>query len=61
MGKRIKKAAVGRIDPNIPPDELAKIHAEIDAMKDEPVDPVGGVDRGDPEGQGMMEAQPNAA
>jgi hypothetical protein len=37
MTKRIKKRAVRRIDPDIPPLELDKIDQEIDAMKDEDV------------------------
>lgn len=39
MGRRIKKKAVRRIDPDIPPEELEVIDGEIDAMKPEELNP----------------------
>lgn len=35
MAKRIKKKAVRRVEPDMPPEELDKIDAEIDGMPDE--------------------------
>lgn len=55
MAKRIKKKAVRRIDPDIPPEELDAIDAEIDAMQDEPP----ASDTGDPEAKAIVEAALN--
>jgi hypothetical protein len=57
MTKRIKKKAVSRIDPEMPQDELDKVHKEIDAMKDEPVVSLGPLDRGDAEGAAIKKAE----
>jgi hypothetical protein len=57
MTKRIKKKAVSRIDPEMPQDELDKVHAEIDAMKDEPEPVAGPLDRGDPEAAAIAKAE----
>lgn len=56
MTKRIKKRAVRRIEPDMPAEDLEVIDKEIDAMKDEELAPPTVLDRGDPEGQMIAEA-----
>ena len=56
MAKRMKKAAVRRLDPDIPAEELATIDAEIDAQTPEDLAPPPPPDTGDPEGAGIEAA-----
>jgi hypothetical protein len=63
MNKRVKKAAVQRIDPNIPPDELEQINKEIEGMSDEELQniPTMLLDKGDPEDPNGGVAPPAAS
>lgn len=56
MEARIKRMAVRRLDPDITPEELAKIDADIERMAQEPAPTLGGLDSGDPEAQAMRAA-----
>jgi hypothetical protein len=61
MNKRVKKQAVRRIDPEIPPEDLKKIDKEIEAQPDEesgmPMPMLAPPDTGDPEGDAIKKAQ----
>lgn len=57
MTARIKRTAVSRIDPDIPADELEKIHAEIEAAANEPEPDPMVPDRGDPEAAALAAAE----
>jgi hypothetical protein len=66
MSKRIKKRAVRRIDPQIPPKELEAIDAEIDAQEEDDLNPdliptKYELDNGNPDQEDGTSKRPDAA